>query len=285
MRLQKGAPFPYLKTMSQKSFPTKWPYDFDPDNPLIMTLAAVIDEGLQGNEVAKTTLHQHPTGQLVLATGGLVGLELEDGYWSIPAQCAVWVPPFVPHQGVLGLTGRSVFFHIGSNWLDGLPTTVERLMLNPMTVEMIMFMAHGSDRRRSEAQRRNLSLAIIEELKVARHLPPHFAPLPKSHILQRIAMELADLDKRAWPMAGWAKFVGVSERTLARLSQTETGLSFNQWRLQHIFLTSVSHLATEQSIEEIAYLSGYQNTSAFIKAFKSVFGVTPGEYRRQMQVD
>ena len=69
MRLQKGAPFPYLKTMSLKSFPTKWPCDFDPDDPSIMTLAAVIDEGLQGNEVAKTTLHQHPTGQLVLATG------------------------------------------------------------------------------------------------------------------------------------------------------------------------------------------------------------------------
>lgn len=270
--------------MTLKSFPTKWPCDFDPDDPTIMTLAAVVDEGLRGTEANPQALHTHPTGQLVMATGGLVGLELEDGFWSVPAQCAVWVPPHVPHQGVLGLTGRSVFFHIGPNWLQGLPTQVVRLMLNPMTVEMILFMAHRGDCRRSEAQRRNLSLAIIEELKVARHLPPHFAPLPLSPILRRIAMALSDLEKRSWPMASWAKFVGVSERTLARLAQSETGLSFNQWRLQHIFLTSVSLLGTERSVEEIAYLSGYENTSAFIKAFKGVFGVTPGEYRLQIQM-
>lgn len=274
-----------VEIMTVRSFAAKWPYNFNPDDPSLMTLAAVIDEGLQGTESEPKSLHAHPSGQLVLATGGLVGIELEDGYWSVPAQCAVWVPPCVPHQGVLGLTGKSVFFHIGPDWLDGLPTTVERLMLNPMTVEMIMFMARGNDRRRSDEHRRNLSLAIIGELRVARRLPPHFAQLPKSPLLQRIAMELANLDKRAWKMEQWAEFVGVSERTLARIAQSETGLSFNNWRLQHIFLSSIGLLGCGQSVEEVAYLSGYQNTSAFIKAFKGVFDMTPGEYRRQLQMD
>ena len=39
----------------------------------------------------------------------------------------------------------------------------------------------------------------------------------------------------------------------------------------------------ETSVEEAALTAGYQNTSAFISAFRQVFGMTPGEYRRTLQ--
>ena len=99
-------------------------------------------------------LHTHPTGSSALSVGGLVGLQLESGYWSIPALCAIWVPPGVLHTGVLGLDGRSVYFHVGPSQLEGFPDEVVRMMLNPMAVEMVLFAAAGSTEGARKLQRR-----------------------------------------------------------------------------------------------------------------------------------
>lgn len=184
--------------MTARSYATKWPAAFNPDDPTVLSIAAVVDEHVDVSaDSPQLPLHTHPTGQLALSVGGLVGLQLESGYWSIPALCAIWVPPGVPHTGVLGLDGRSVYFHVGPSQLEGFPDEVVRMMLNPMAVEMVLFAARGLDRRRPEASRRLL--------------------------------------------------------------------------------------ARETSVEEAALTAGYQNTSAFISAFRQVFGMTPGEYRRTLQ--
>lgn len=269
-----------------KSFVTKWPVDFDPDDPAVLSIAAVVDEHVDVcADSPGLALHTHPTGQLALSVGGLVGLQLESGYWSIPAQCAIWVPPGVPHTGVLGLTGRSVYFHVGPTQLEGFPTEVVRMMLNPMAIEMVLFAARGLDRQRSPASRRRLALATIEEVRLAGRLPSHFAPLPRSPRLQALAMAFNSPDKTGWTMERWADFAGMSVRTLSRQVQAETGLTFRNWRLHHVLLVSVSQLARGASVEEAALTAGYRNTSAFISAFREVFGTTPGEYRRALLGD
>lgn len=184
--------------MTARSYATKWPAAFNPDDPTVLSIDAVVDEHVDVSaDSPQLPLHTHPTGQLALSVGGLVGLQLESGYWSIPALCAIWVPPGVPHTGVLGLDGRSVYFHVGPSQLEGFPDEVVRMMLNPMAVEMVLFAARGLDRRR--------------------------------------------------------------------------------------LLVSLGQLARETSVEEAALTAGYQNTSAFISAFRQVFGMTPGEYRRTLQ--
>lgn len=91
-----------------------------------------------------------------------------------------------------------------------------------------------------------------------------------------------DADKAGWTMAEWAAHVGMSERTLGRNALRETGMTFYNWRLQHLFLRSIEHLAEKMSVDEVASLAGYRNTSAYIKVFKEVFGMTPGTYARQV---
>ena len=59
-------------------------------------------------------------------------------------------------------------------------------------------------------------------------------------------------------------------------------MTFYNWRLQHLFLRSIEHLAEKLSVDEVAALAGYRNTSAYIKVFKEVFGMTPGTYARQV---
>ncbi|EKB31212.1 hypothetical protein HMPREF9465_01317 [Sutterella wadsworthensis 2_1_59BFAA] len=189
----------------------------------------------------------------------------------------------IARESVDWLGDRSVYFHVGPSQLEGFPDEVVRMMLNPMAVEMVLFAARGLDRRRPEASRRLLELATIEEVRLARRLPPHFAPLPRSPRLQAIAMEFASFEKAEWMMEDWAAFAGMSVRTLSRQVQAETGLTFRNWRLQHVLLVSLGQLARETSVEEAALTAGYQNTSAFISAFRQVFGMTSGEYRRTLQ--
>lgn len=264
---------------------TKWPTNFEPDDPDLCTLAAIIDEGLEVDAEKQTPLHTHPSGQLLLATEGLVGLELENDYWSVPAHCAIWVPPGVLHTCVLGLSGKTVFFHVGPKYLEGFPNEVIRLMLNSMTVELILFAARGLDKKRSDAARFHLAMLTIEELKAARRMPPQFAPLTNSPALRRIAVEFNNPNCIEWSMSDRAKFVGMSERTLNRQVQRHAGLTFREWRLQHLFLVSIVQLSQGQSVKETAYAAGYCSPSAFIAAFKNIFGLTPAEYRRELLND
>ncbi len=265
-----------------KSLTTKWPDNFDPDDDSILTLTVQITEGEAGTDEKPKVLHTHRTGQLLLAVSGVVGIELEDGPWSVPTGGAVWTPAGVPHTGVLGPGGRCVCFHVGACALEDLPKETTRYILNPLTIELLMFSARGNDKRRCAAQRERLSWATIEEIKVARHWPAHFAPLPRNKKLQGIAPELVSEDKKHWTVKEWATHLGMSERTLGRQIQQETGMTFSRWRLQHVMLASVGMLMGTTSIEYIADALGYNNTSAFIAAFKSVIGMTPGQYRRSV---
>jgi AraC-like DNA-binding protein len=76
----------------------------------------------------------------------------------------------------------------------------------------------------------------------------------------------------------WGARVGASNRTLIRLFQRETGMSFGRWRQQlHIGL-ALQRLASGQSVTNIAFDLGYESTSAFIAMFRRMLGTTPARY-------
>ena len=69
---------------------------------------------------------------------------------------------------------------------------------------------------------------------------------------------------------------GVTRRTLERRFRDETGMSFGMWRQKARLLNSIRLLAEGKSVTDAALDSGYSSVSAFIAAFKSTFGHTPG---------
>jgi AraC-like DNA-binding protein len=78
-----------------------------------------------------------------------------------------------------------------------------------------------------------------------------------------------------------ARDLGMSDRTLQRRI-TEDGTTFRvllteaRQELAHQLLSSA-----DTSIEEVAYLLGYQDVNAFHRAFKEWEGITPGEWRER----
>ena len=71
----------------------------------------------------------------------------------------------------------------------------------------------------------------------------------------------------------------VGEKTLARITLKETGMSFARWAMHFRLLPAMRALFDGVSVEEAAGIAGFQTTAAFINAFTRVFGVTPGKWR------
>lgn len=78
----------------------------------------------------------------------------------------------------------------------------------------------------------------------------------------------------------------VSVGCLSRLFHKYMGVSFNAY-LVEVRLRHAEHdlLTTEKTVADIAYDHGFKNANSFITYFKQRWSVTPGQYRRQIDLD
>ncbi|MGP3372540.1 helix-turn-helix domain-containing protein, partial [Escherichia coli] len=76
----------------------------------------------------------------------------------------------------------------------------------------------------------------------------------------------------------WAARLATSERSLARLVENATGLSFGRWRQQLHLMIALSQLAEGKSVQSVAGNLGYDSVNAFITMFKKALGKSPTQY-------
>ena len=81
-------------------------------------------------------------------------------------------------------------------------------------------------------------------------------------------------------LADWARSAGASERTLARLFQRETGMTFGAWRQRLRLLLAIGRLAEGQAVTSVALDLGYESPSAFVAMFRRELGAPPTRYLR-----
>jgi AraC-like DNA-binding protein len=92
----------------------------------------------------------------------------------------------------------------------------------------------------------------------------------------RIALEQMETPV---PLSALADAARTTERTLSRLFQQETGMSYPQWRAQARAIHAMILLARGESVTDTASLCGWSTTSAFIDSFRRATGQTPGANR------
>lgn len=88
-------------------------------------------------------------------------------------------------------------------------------------------------------------------------------------------------DLKGADLSRFALQMGYSKRHLCRILQVKTGGSFTDI-LQHIRLNEASKLLTETdyTVDAVAEMVGYKNTSGFYKCFVNAFGMSSGLYRK-----
>ncbi|TWI50946.1 AraC-like DNA-binding protein [Pseudomonas duriflava] len=103
-------------------------------------------------------------------------------------------------------------------------------------------------------------------------------PLPHDPRLQQIGDSLQVHLDDPRTLMDWSRCLGASEKTLSRLFQRETGLTFRAWRQRLRLLSALTLLEQGDSVTAVALGCGYDSPSAFISVFRQQFGTTPGNF-------
>lgn len=223
--------------------------------------------------------HRHPWGQVVYALDGALTVEAAGGSWLAPPQRAVWVPPGVDHA--VAATGAAAFrsLYVAAEAAAVLPDRVTVIEVAPLLRELIRAFTDAPERYDPDGPDARLVAVILDRLAAAAAAPARLhLPMPRDRRLIPVARALIADPADPRGLEALAREAGASARTLARLFQRETGMSFGQWRTRRRLIAAIERLADGTAVTTVAYDLGYESPSAFVAMFRRETGRTPGQY-------
>lgn len=227
----------------------------------------------------RTPAHTHALGHLVYPATGVLSLVTRDGSWIAPSNRVVWVPAEFEHQHrAHGATDMRVVF-LPESMATSLVPHPAVLATTPLAREAML--ALTGPIRREKASTDRLRLVVIDELSATGEQPLH---LPEPHDDRLLAVTKHVEEDLSTPvsLAELGHRVGASERTLSRLFQQETGMTFRQWRAELRVHRALLRLADGMSVYDTAAECGWANPGSFILAFTSLVGMSPGKYQQSL---
>ena len=223
-------------------------------------------------------VHAHNWVQLSYATKGVLGVRTRLGSYLAPPQRAIWIPPGLEHSVVTTERTQMRSLYIapeaapwGRPWYEA---DCRVLSVTPLVRELIRAVTRLPVDYNEAGPPGRLVAVLLDQLSDLDEV--RFSlPLPVDERLTRLSaeLELRPDDQRG--LSELARGAGLSARTMTRLFQRDTGLSFRAWRRRLRLLKSLSGLEAGDSVTKVALDSGYNSTSAFSAAFRKEFGVTP----------
>ncbi len=222
--------------------------------------------------------HRHERGQLVHAVRGVMEMTIDRQVWLIPPQRALWVPPNREHclraRGAVSL--RSLYFSPPLS-AQSCPPVPVAITVGGLLREMILRAVQVSENCPPDSHDARLLALIPGEISWS-HRQALSLPMPQDPRLIRVCQGLlADpADNRA--LTQWGEQAGASARTLARLFQSELGLTFDCWRQQMRTLLALPRLAAGDPVTQVALDLGYDTPSAFSAMFRRQMGQTPRRF-------
>lgn len=242
------------------------------DAAVLPVFACAVDYA-DGTLVAR---HTHRRAQLIHTVSGAMTICTEQGSWVVPPTRAVWVPAGIEHWITMAGEVRMRSLFITPARSAGLPTQCTVVAVSALLRELILAALVVDQHAPTQRDRLLLDLAV-EEIRVLEVQPLHL-PMPSEPRIARICHALlADpADKR--PLAEWAAWAGLSERTAARAFIAACGMSFGRWRQQVRLIAALTRLARGEPVLSVALDLGYDSPSAFSAMFRKALGRTPSAY-------
>jgi len=162
---------------------------------------------------------------------------------------------------------------------NSLPTQPAILSLSPLLSEIVFRISEWKHAPPAPEFRQHLLAVLCYEIRNATQQPLHL-PMPTDRRLRRFVEEMSKEPQNERNLNEWARFTGMSTRSLLRNFQQETGMTIGQWRQHLRMLVALEKLSNGVSVTETCVAVGYNSVSAFIKTFKLIVGMTPHAYRR-----
>jgi AraC-like DNA-binding protein len=224
--------------------------------------------------------HTHRDHQLAWAPSGVLTVVVDAATWVLPPTRALWIPAELPHETLASsgqATMRSLYLRpdlCPINWPEPRP-----VVASPLIAELITYLESSSFDSERRERVEELLIDLLEPVAQA----TIEVRLPAETRAREVAQALADnpADKRT--LGEWGRWVGASERTLARAWLADTGLPFGRWRTLARLQAALPALAADEPVSVIARRVGYETTSGFVAAFRRETGTTPSAYFHDAQ--
>lgn len=242
-----------------------------PDAPKVIaaSLAKQLDR--------ESRTHHHAAGQLYCLKQGMMTVHTPSGIFANPPRMVGWIPPHFEHA-IIG-PGRVLGWTVLIDEMLAGPLPRQPVLLScPSVLEPLAerLASMTPDSWASPRYHRLCDVFLDELYESSEHALT--LPLPADPRLRQIARLLMDnpSDKRTGPeLARWA---GLSPRSLSRHWSSAVGMSLSRYRQVSRLLKSLESLAAGKSVQQVAWLVGFDSVSSYISAFRSAFGSTPGKY-------
>lgn len=221
--------------------------------------------------------HRHVYGQVVYAASGVMTVNTAEGTWVVPPQRAVWVPAGVEHEiEATGTVAMRTVYLKREVWPEA-PTACQVVAVSPLLRELILRAIELQRGGAPDGISERLIAVLLDEIQAAEDAPLHL-PRPSDPTLAAVTEALREDPGDNRTLADWSREVGASTRTLARLFQRETRMTFAGWRQQLRLIRALELLADGRSVTEVALAVGYETPSSFIAMFRRSLGTTPNRY-------
>ncbi|MFO0490720.1 MAG: AraC family transcriptional regulator [Curvibacter sp.] len=224
--------------------------------------------------------HQLGMAQLIHASRGVIRVHAAAGYWVVPPQRAVWMPPNTPHR-----VGSSWGYRLQTLYLEprtqGLPKRPAVVPVTPLLEQLLAATAQLTTEGPLRGAAERLVRVLLDHLPTQLHeceLAQLHLPEPTDPRLRRMTQAIHDDPADPRDLATLAADVGLSMRSALRGFLLETGLTPGDWRRQRRMLAAVELLAQGHSVTQVALEVGYQESSSFIAVFRRAFGQTPARW-------
>lgn len=197
--------------------------------------------------------------------------------WLAPPTRAIWIPHGLEHE--IDIKGEAALrtLYISSQRVRDMKRGVESLEITALLRELIVHIVSVGmlDPQRNDHDR--LAGVLIDLISAARPVDL-MLPLPRDLRAQKLAERLRSEPSEKQTLESLAATGGASLRTLQRCFVDETGLTIDAWRQKARLIYSAAALAEGSNVTDAALKCGYESPSAYISAFRTQFGVTPGRF-------
>jgi AraC-like DNA-binding protein len=224
--------------------------------------------------------HSHERAQFIYATAGTMRVAADGSMWVVPPQRALWMPAGVEH-GITMLSDVTMrTLYLRDDAAAAMPLSCRVLPVSPLLRELIVRATELPLQYDEDGPAGHVIALLLAELHGLQSLPLQL-PMPQEARLRTLCLALLAAPGDQRTLREWAQSVNASERTVARLFQNETGLSFGAWRQQARLLEAMGRLGSGAPVTQVALDLGYDSVSAFSAMFRRAAGASPSAYRHR----
>ncbi len=251
--------------------------------------------------------HHHAWGQLAYCASGVLRVTaaqyagVDDATtYIVPPSRAVWIAPGARHavDALEDAAFRTLYIDASAappGWMGCRVIVVSPLLRELVraldelgqapsqpAVEVEVAASPDDEIRPARSSREQLLAHLVLDEMAGAATQPLGVPLPHPQTGDKRLRALCEAVLRApaerATLADWARDIGASERTVARLFRDELGTSYQQWRQQVVLAHALPLLARGLPVGQVASASGYASDSAFTAMFKAAMGQPPSAF-------